>query len=64
MATPPTLSDFRTRYPAFAAVADGYKCEPPREVTFPIRPQNFSVGLFTAAIYCNMCADEIELDLP
>lgn len=23
MTTPPTLSDFRTRYPAFAAVADG-----------------------------------------
>ncbi len=38
---------------SIAAVADGYKCKPPREVTFPIRPQVISVGLFTAAILYN-----------
>jgi len=38
---------------SIAAVADGYKYEPPREVTFPIRPQVISVGLFTAAILYN-----------
>jgi hypothetical protein len=36
-----------------AAVADGYEYEPPREVTFPIRPQDVSVGLFVAAILHN-----------
>ena len=29
-----------------------FRSEPPREVTSPIRPQNLSVGLFTAAVLC------------
>jgi len=36
--------------------------KPPREVTFPIRPQDFSVGLFTAA---GLCAYQVSCaDLP
>ena len=41
-----------------AAVAYGY--EPPREVTFPIRPHLFSVGLFSAASSGTTVPDRME----
>jgi hypothetical protein len=40
-----------------AAVADGFAV-PPREVTFPIRPHWFSVGLFAAAILRLICTGQ------
>jgi len=56
----PALQDLdkrRVKLPTVssASVADGYTYKkPPRKITFPIRPQDVSVGLFAAAILQNI----------